>query len=174
MKKYIAVALLALICVFGLVGCSNTPATDLGNTENSVLEKEITKAILEQYSGEKSDNLICVESHYTLSTTSSTPLSNEEPHLIIVYIQMLYETYSADSGSPKRMSSTFTPIAITFEVDQSGAYTVVEFWEAEPGANYETSIMKKFPQEAITKISALNSSEELEALNLNKVKEGEN
>ncbi len=132
-------------------------------TKDDTIEKQISTAIYNHYKSEKPDGLIAVESHFTLL------VNTENNHTTTVYLLTLYEKYNFDT---QIVSSLCSPIAITFNVDESGNYNVSDFWECEPGESYETSLKNKFPQKAIDELNKIEKpTEKLQEENIIKLNE---
>ncbi len=113
------------------------------------LDNAISQAILDHYASGKPDGLIHVESHVLLANegTNKTPisLSDHAASEETVYLLVLHQTYSTYGGALEEKGGSHVPAAITFNVSESGEYTVKEYWEPRNGAYYVGDIRGKFP-----------------------------
>ncbi len=116
------------------------------------LEQAVSKAILDHYASEKSDGLIHVESHALLAneSMSGTPLHGQKNHMekTIVYLLVMHMTYSTYDGKLEERGGSYGPAVLTFSIDETGAYTLEEYWEPRDGSYYTDDIRDKFPEQA--------------------------
>ena len=68
------------------------------------------------------------------------------PNQVTVYGMAMDMTFRPFGSSFSKASGSHTAVAITFEVE-NGEYRLIEYWEADRGANYAPSIREKFPDE---------------------------
>ncbi len=120
--------------------------------KDGLLEASITAAVLEHYMSDRSAALICVESHVIIAL-SSTPAdsSNEHKSTMTVYALVYYAGYQRDSTLGQGLETaegSYIPVALTFDVDANGIYTLTEYWEPRDGSYYAPDIKGKFPKEA--------------------------
>lgn len=140
--------------------------SDFDKVEVYDLDTAINQAILEHFSDENTDGLIHVESHVLLANEaiSGTPMVGEDTHIEeeTVYLLVLHEIYSTYGGTLESVGGSFIPTAITFEVLDSGEYTLKEYWEPRDGSYYTDDIRDKFPGAAAD--DALNDQAYIEDL----------
>lgn len=58
---------------------------------------------------------------------------------------VLYQEYKFSGGAFREDSGSHIPAALTFDVDDSGRYTLIEYWEPRDGSGYVPDIREKFP-----------------------------
>ena len=109
----------------------------------------IAAALRERYGSAVPDGLIHVESYEVLGYE---PLTTETvvgvPREEAVYLMVCAMTYSITDGEPGEVSCTITPAAITFTIDDKGAYAVKEYWTPDADTDYTSEILAKFPTDA--------------------------
>ncbi len=114
------------------------------------LEQAVSKAILDHYASENPDGLIHVESHALLAneSMSGTPLRGQKNHIekTVLYLLVRQMKYSTYDGKLEEEGGSYGPVAITFSIDETGAYTLEEYWEPRDGSYYTDDIRKKFPE----------------------------
>ena len=95
---------------------------------------------------------------------SGTPMVGEDTHIEeeTVYLLVLHEIYSTYGGTLESVGGSYIPTAITFEVLDSGEYTLKEYWEPRDGSYYTDDIRDKFPGAAAD--DALNDQAYIEDL----------
>ncbi len=147
------------------VTSSQEDSTDAPKPE-SALSEAIASAVRQKYRSEKPDGLIHVESYLLLAneTASATPLKGNTGHLDLwtVYLLVYHTKYSVSGEEPKEVAGELVPTAITFSVDETGAYSLKEYWTPRTGANYEKDVRDKFPGESAD--SAMNKEKYAEQL----------
>ena len=125
-------------------------ATILHETPAS-LETSVSRAILEHGKSPYSDEngYFDCESHVVLSTETATEASaadeDEQMEKITVYAMVLTQTYDLSGGAVVDEGGSHMPAAITFSIDDTGAYKFEEYWTPMDGSGYEPSIREKFP-----------------------------
>lgn len=119
------------------------------------LDDAISKAILGLAANDKKKGLIHVESHYIAYT-------EENGNSITVYLQAFESGYYAYGGSLYQETGSNIPTAITFSVNESGEYTLEEYWIPRDGSYYLPDVQEKFPKEALDAIHAAH--EEIQKL----------
>ena len=70
--------------------------------------------------------------------------------------------YSFNGDRIEEYEGNFVPTAITFNVSESGEYTLEEYWTPRTGTNYEKDVRNKFPGDSAD--NALNSEKFAEDL----------
>ena len=68
------------------------------------------------------------------------------------YVMALYEQYKKTGDKIDNTGASLMPVAITFRKDNSGNYTVTEYWKPADGNRYMSSIQNKFPQDLWSKV----------------------
>ena len=110
------------------------------------LEVALTKAILEQEINFYSDSDFICESHITLATEAAGPADNgDKIETITVYAMVLIQRYNYTDNGLSEVGGSHIPTAITFDVDESGKYTLKEYWIPRDGSYYAPDIRAKFP-----------------------------
>lgn len=116
------------------------------------LEKAVSQAILSHYgdsnpvgSSTEPADIIC-ESHVTLAKLGDGPTKNNvKSSSITVYTMVLYQKYRYVDDGLKEIGGNHGPAAITFDLDESGVYTLAEYWVPRDGSYYGPDIKEKFP-----------------------------
>lgn len=131
----------------------------------SKLNNAIAKALNEKYRAEKPDGLVHIESYALLANevASGTPMVGNSEHAeeITVYLIVFHMKYKIHE-MVEEVEGDFVPTAITFSVDESGEYSLKDYWIPRSGANYSGDIRAKFPGAAAD--DALNIEKYAEAL----------
>ncbi|MBQ7841521.1 MAG: hypothetical protein IJ390_13705 [Lachnospiraceae bacterium] len=113
------------------------------------LETAISKAILEHANNHYSEQegYFECESHVIFSTEAQNPASSGDngKENVTVYAMVLTQTYDLSSGAIVDEGGSHMPAAITFSIDDTGAYALEEYWIPLDGSGYEPSIRGKFP-----------------------------
>lgn len=132
----------------------------------SDLNNAIAKVLNEKYRAEDPDGLIHIENYYLLAneTASGTPLKGNFGHMTkaTVYLLVYHMKYSFNGDRIEEYEGNFVPTAITFNVSESGEYTLEEYWTPRTGTNYEKDVRNKFPGDSAD--NALNSEKFAEDL----------
>ena len=121
---------------------------DEPNTDTN-LTTAISSVLNEKYKAEKPDGLIHIETYSLLAhqTSSGTPLVSNLGHMqeATVYLLVYHMKYSVNGGQLEEVEGDFVPTAITFKIDESGHYTLDEYWTPRTGADFEKDVKSKFP-----------------------------
>ncbi|WP_343208129.1 M56 family metallopeptidase [Anaerolentibacter hominis] len=121
------------------------------------LDIAVSTAILEHNDGYRNDGLIHVESHAVLATEGAGPADGSELDKITVYLLSMYHSYSSSGGILSEEGGSYVPLALTFTIDDGGAYILTEYWQPRDGSYYATDIRSRFPQPAAAE--ALDASD---------------
>ena len=136
---------------------SQVPQLNFGDIYNretepagkDALEAAVSAAILEQDNSGVSDGLLHCESHIIFDTESTrvapSTVGGEYRQKVTVYALVLNMHFGYSGASFHDQGGSHIPTAITFEVNEAGEYTLVEYWLPKDGAYYESSIREKFP-----------------------------
>lgn len=119
------------------------PQEDTTPAEEAIdpqLDTAISRAVLEHYADMVQDGQIHAESHVLLAEDRS------DAETVTVYLLVLQETYSVDSGTLTMENGSYIPTAITFSLSTSSAVPL-EYWEPGDGS-YSDDIRAKFPADA--------------------------
>lgn len=80
------------------------------------------------------------ESHVILALDAS-------PNGFTAYVMSLFLTFLPEGEyNVREVAGHHTPLALTFTKNQSGDYTLTDYWQAEDGNRYMPSIRSKFPE----------------------------
>jgi len=110
------------------------------------LEVALTRAILEQGTNFYSDSDFTCESHITLATEAVGPAeSGDKIETITVYTMVLIQKYNYTDNGLSEVGGSHIPTAITFDADETGKYTLKEYWIPRDGSYYAPDIRAKFP-----------------------------
>lgn len=122
------------------------------------MEEAISAAILEHNKDRYMKGTFACESHQTLHHVDEEEYSEEtdiRTFTFTSYMVASYSEYVCFGGEPESVSGGTGPIALTFEYDyDEGKYNLIEYWEAEDGRYYVSSVEDKFPWQAASR--ALN------------------
>lgn len=123
-----------------------TAITESGEQESiDPLEAAISSAILDREKGSSDSEFIC-ESHVTLATEGRSPAGNSDNiDMITVYAMVLVQKYNFVNDGLDKVGGSHIPTAITFDVNESGEYTLKEYWIPRDGSYYGSDIKEKFP-----------------------------
>ncbi len=108
------------------------------------LDDAITSAIMENNGGKYLQGSYACSYHEVLATEASGEASGNDVEEITAYIIAAYGEYKLENGEVVSVSGGNGPIALTFEVEDTG-YKLIEYWRAEDGNRYGDSIREKFP-----------------------------
>lgn len=118
--------------------------------EVTSLQQAVSNAILEQNSNQHQQSDFTCESHVTLGTevtSPADPADNEERiEKVTVYAMVLYQEYNFTEEGLNDTGGSHIPTALTFDVNDSGDYTLKEYWIPRDGSYYALDIENKFPQ----------------------------
>jgi len=101
------------------------------------IDTSISQAILDHNAGTNGGEFR-TESHLILKKV-------EHQRAATVYLMVFEAGYDFPDGSPKMVSGSHMPIALTFSKDKHGAYTPTEYWQPMDGTDYPSSIRNRFP-----------------------------
>ncbi|MBQ3007628.1 MAG: hypothetical protein IJD78_08720 [Clostridia bacterium] len=130
---------------------SHNHTTDSGETvvieyiKTQSLDDAISAAIMEHNSERYLKGTYACCYHEVLATEASGDASDNEIEKITAYIIAAYGEYEMKNGVVESVSGGSGPIALTFAVGET-EYTLLDYWEAEDGSNYVSSIRAKFPK----------------------------
>jgi len=155
--------LIILICLFALAGCSGqgqkSPVDPSASTgPNAIVQPTaaitasltmdqaaIREAVLEHNRGKYADGEFPCESHILITMETQSDGENEDA-LVTYYLMVLYQEYDHTEDGPKAISGSYMPVALTYMVDEeTGKYTLLEYWEPQDGNHYWESLRSKFP-----------------------------
>jgi len=88
-----------------------------------------------------------------------------------VYVMALYEQYKKTGDKIDNTGGSQMPVAITFRKDNSGNYTVTEYWKPEDGNRYTSSIQNKFPKDLWDRVETQFYAKALSANMMKQVQE---
>lgn len=109
------------------------------------LELAISAAILDREKDNSDSEFVC-ESHVTLSTEARSPADNSDNiDMVTVYAMVLIQKYNFVNDGLDEVGGSHIPTAITFDVSESGEYTLKEYWIPRDGSYYGSDIKEKFP-----------------------------
>lgn len=118
------------------------------------LDAAISQAILDRLLPEKPDELVYCESHVNLTQETVIACGSEgSPDCgtwTTVYTMVMESVFSLSGGTPRPVSGSHYPAAITFREEGDGSYTLTEFWTPRDGAHLEPDVRQKFPDEVET------------------------
>lgn len=106
------------------------------------LESAVSQAIKEYNLPEEPEyDMVCVESHVIYG-------KRKNGNKLTVYMNAHHQCYSTDNplGIVEQDGGGWCPTAITFLIHEDGGYEVTEYWVAEDGSYYSSSIKEKFPR----------------------------
>ncbi len=121
----------------------NLPKTELGGetpagADRTNLEACVSEAILRTNGNPYHLGDFACESHVTLKTV-------EEGSTVTVYLMVLHCTVNYLENGFVLEGGSHMPVAITFEKNDKGEYTLKEYWIPQDGSYYMPSIKEKFP-----------------------------
>lgn len=124
--------------------------------KTQTMEEAISVAILEQNKDRYMKGTFACESHQTLHRIDEEEYDEEtdtRTFTFTSYLMASYSEYVCFGGEPESVSGGTGPIALTFEYDyDEGKYNLIEYWEAEDGRNYVSSIEDKFSWQAASRV----------------------
>jgi len=118
------------------------------STSNNItdIDRAVSDAILKSNSNGYGKGECVAEGHIILGTSDMGGKS--EKKFIETYVLATYGEYGFQNGNfVKTSGSGIIPTRITFEVDDSGRYTLVEYKQAKDGSEYVASVKEMFPKE---------------------------
>lgn len=140
-KKTLFLLILGSIFVVTIIGILIGSAVQKNNESKFNLDSAISQAIKEYNSPDEPDtDIYPTESHFIYS-------KKKTGNQITVYLTAYYEEYTTDNplGIVEQYSGSWCPCALTFQINEDGNYELLEYWEAEDGSLYASSIQEKFP-----------------------------
>ena len=133
----IAVCLLGVVCL-SATACYSNRSFILQEISDD-LDQAVTAAILEHNQGLSKDSEFQTESHQMLG-------AEKQENTTIVYAMVLYREYGFRGDEFCLLGDTYKPVAMTFEQQSDGQYTLAEYWEPPAGEGYQSAIENKFPK----------------------------
>ncbi|MBQ8260070.1 MAG: M56 family metallopeptidase [Clostridia bacterium] len=151
------IIMIAILACVSVAVCFLTDPIGTDTSVNDGLKAFIDTQVLEHFRTEKSEGKACCYDWIPLGKT-------ERGSETTVYMWVMYQEYSYIGTELKMETAAHIPTAITVK-EADGQYELVEYWEPKDGANYPTSLKRKFPRnilnsEAFT--SRLYSEEQTE------------
>lgn len=122
------------------------------STPANNIEDAITVALKEYYKDKFYAGEYQSVAHITMDTS-------ENGKDTTAYVYQEYSTYQFENKIFERSAGSKCPIAISFTKDVYGNYIVSKIEEPEDGAKYKVSLQKIFPDNVITKITAIESDD---------------
>lgn len=147
----------AVIVCAAVAVCFLTDPIGTDTSVNDGLKAFIDTQVLEHFRTEKSEGNACCFDWELLGKT-------ERGSETTVYMWVMYQEYSYIGTELEMETAAHIPTAITVK-EENGQYELVEYWEPENGANYPTSLKRKFPRNIINSeafTSRLYSQEQTE------------
>ncbi len=124
--------------------------------KTQTMEEAISAAILEHNKDRYMKGTFACESHQTLHHIDEEEYDEKtdtRTFSFTSYLVASYSEYVCFGGEPESVGGGTGPIALTFEYDfNEGKYNHVEYWEAEDGRYYVSSIEDKFPWQAAARV----------------------
>lgn len=158
MKKIKFISIILIFILLFAAGCSKASNNASGEKIPEELDKLVSNAILKnEGSGKKSD--FQTESHIILGT-------REKGNTVTVYVMAEYSGYNdllISPGEYAQDDGCISPVALTFNKNKDGSYSLTEYWVPQDGEGYGDDIKKKFPFFLARK--AINDEEYNKALN---------
>ncbi len=119
-------------------------AISMKNATNNI-DRAVSDANLISNSNGYEKGECVAEGHIILGTSDKG--ENDEKKLIEAYVLATYGEYGFQNGNFIKISgSGIIPTRITFEVDISDRYTLIEYKPARDGSDYTPSIKEMFPE----------------------------
>ena len=114
----------------------------------SGLDAAIFDAVLQKHEDAVPDGYLVTESHIIVDkeTVSGTPSVGQTNHIQeeIVYIYYLHLLFDVNDNHPIENEGIFQEAILTFDVDESGNYTLKRFLRPQHSAEYDEDLFKKF------------------------------
>lgn len=136
-KKTAILLVIAVVIASILIGFT----VQKSNENKSDLDSAISQAIKEHnLPSEPDTDIYPTESHFIYG-------KKKNGNQITVYLKAHYQIYAIDNplGIVEECSGGWCPCALTFQINEKGNYELLEYWEAEDGSLYASSIKEKFP-----------------------------
>lgn len=115
--------------------------------EDDLLDAAISKAILEHNKGAYPGGDFACESHVILGTLEGKRRDEKSDAFIQtveVYLMALYQEYGYAGAGFRNTGGSHVPCVLTFDLLDSGAYELTEYWEPRDGSYYAPDIKKRF------------------------------
>lgn len=129
---WIIVAAIVLTSTVAVCFLTN-PATGMDSEMSAFIEEQI----LEHHKGMYQQGQYCCTDFKVLG-------KQKDKDTTTVYMWVLYQEYSQDSGKIEDISGAHIPTAITVK-ETDGVFSLVEYWEPRDGSYYPEDIKAKFP-----------------------------
>ena len=114
----------------------------------SGLDAAIFDAVLQKHEDAVPDGYLVTESHIIVDkeTVSGTPSVGQTNHIQeeIVYIYYLHLLFDVNDNHPIENEGIFQEAILTFDVDESGKYTLKRFLRPQYSAEYDEELFKRF------------------------------
>ena len=114
----------------------------------SGLDAAIFDAVLQKHEDAVPDGYLVTESHIIVDkeTVSGTPSVGQTNHIQeeIVYIYYLHLLFDVNDNHPIENEGIFQEAILTFDIDESGNYTLKRFLRPQHSAEYDEDLFKKF------------------------------
>lgn len=88
-------------------------------------------------------------SFVNLETESPAPAIGSEALRVTYYGWAYYAEYQFSETGIEEVGGSHIPVALTFALEEDGAYTLEEYWEPSDGDGYEPDIRGKFPPSVV-------------------------
>ncbi len=111
-------------------------------SEESLLDKAISDAIMDYHSQSWNDGGYAFESHINLAIET-----NENEDEIMVYALVLYNVIEKKENGINTLSGSHVPCRLTFKSTGNDTYKLMEYWVPRDGSYYATDIREVFPDE---------------------------
>ncbi|MDF2839193.1 MAG: hypothetical protein K0S60_896, partial [Evtepia sp.] len=123
------------------VDASKGGATNVdASSDRSNLNICVANAIMDENTKQYHKSDLSTEAHTVLKTV-------ERGNTTTVYAMALYIEFKYDSDGFSDVGGSHMPVAIAFEKNAAGEYTLKEYWIPKDGSYYAPSIKEKFPTE---------------------------
>ncbi len=110
------------------------------NAERSNLDVYITNAVYTANTMHYNNGDLASEAHTVLKIV-------ENDNMVTVYVMVLYLEFKYSDNGFSESGGSHMPVAITFEKNDFGGYTLREYWMPQDGSQYTSSIKQKFPSD---------------------------
>jgi len=138
------------------IDAAESPPTAGQAAVSPALDAAVSEAIITHNAKSYRGGEFKTESHFTLKAV-------EDEKSAVVYMMAFYAEYDFPGGTPKLVSGSHIPVALTFAKDKNGAFHLKEYWEASDGSRYMSSIKKKFPPDAWQQADTQNLAQSQQA-----------
>ena len=114
----------------------------------SALDAAITTAVLEKHQDAVPDGFLVTESHIIVDkeVVSGTPTVGQTNHVReeIAYVYYLQLLFDVSENHPIENEGIFQEAVLTFDVDESGNYTLKRFLRPQYSADYDEDLFRRF------------------------------